>query len=96
MICMLFIGYCYGIRFKRRLCEEVGLNLAYRWSCRLDLTDAVPDHSTFSKNHHGRFRDCDLLRQVFEPERARGITEDLVSSRRFGADASLIKADASR
>lgn len=66
MIRMLLVGYCYGIRSERRLCEEVGLNLAYRWFCRLDLTDAVPDHSTFSKNRHGRFRDCDLLRQVFE------------------------------
>jgi transposase len=48
------------------LCEEVSLNLAYRWFCRLDLDDAVPDHSSFSKNRHGRFRDSDLLRGVFE------------------------------
>lgn len=52
MIRMLLVSYCYGIRSERRLCEEVGLNLAYRWFCRLDLTDAVPDHSTFSKNRH--------------------------------------------
>ena len=96
MIRMLLVGYCYGIRSERRLCEEVGLNLAYRWICRLDLTDLVPDHSTFSKNRHGRFRDCDLLRQVFEAVLARCIAEGLVGGRLFGADASLIKADASR
>jgi transposase len=28
---MLIVGYCYGIRSERRLCEEVSLNLAYRW-----------------------------------------------------------------
>jgi transposase len=28
---MLIIGYCYGIRSERKLCEEVALNLAYRW-----------------------------------------------------------------
>lgn len=50
MIRMLIVGYAFGIRSERRLCEEVHLNLAYRWFCRLDLTDAVPDHSTFSKN----------------------------------------------
>ena len=61
MIRMLLVGYCFGIRSERRLCEEVHLNLAYRWFCRLDLADRVPDHSTFSKNRHGRFRDCDLL-----------------------------------
>jgi transposase len=66
LIRMLIIGYCYGIRSERRLCEEVALNLAYRWFCRLDLDDDVPDHSTFSKNRHGRFRESDVLRHVFE------------------------------
>ena len=46
MICMLLVGYCLGIRSERRLCEEVHLNLAYRWFCRLGLEDKVPDHST--------------------------------------------------
>ena len=50
MIRMLIAGYCFGIRSERRLCEEVHLNLAYRWFCRLGLDGAVPDHSTFSKN----------------------------------------------
>jgi len=27
---MLLVGYCYGIRSERRLCEEVNFNLAYR------------------------------------------------------------------
>ena len=31
MIRMLIVGYCFGIRSERRLCEEVYLNLAYRW-----------------------------------------------------------------
>ena len=44
---MLLVGYCFGIRSERRLCEEVHLNLAYRWFCRLDLSDPVPNHSTF-------------------------------------------------
>src|ERR1700704_1497436 len=66
MMRMLMIGYCYGIRFERKLCEEVELNLAYRWFCRLGLDDKVPDHSTFSVNRHGRFRDSDIFRQLFE------------------------------
>jgi transposase len=47
---MLLVGYCYGIRSERWLCEEVDLNLAYRWFCRLGLDGEMPDHSTFSKN----------------------------------------------
>jgi transposase len=66
MIRMLIVGYGFGIRSERRLCEEVHLNLAYRWFCRLGLDGGVPDHSTFSKNRHGRFRESDLLRKLFE------------------------------
>ncbi len=78
MIRMLIVGYCFGIRSERRLCDEVHLNLAYRWFCRLGLDGDVPDHSTFSKNRHGRFRDSDLLRRVFETVLARCIEEGLV------------------
>src|SRR3974390_127348 len=66
MIRMLIVGYCYGIRFDRKLCEEGKLHLAYRWFCRLQLDDEVSDHSTFSVNRHGRFRNSDIFRQVFE------------------------------
>jgi transposase len=96
LIRMLIIGYCYGIRSERRLCEEVHLNLAYRWFCRLGLAGEVPDHSTFSKNRHGRFRDSDLLRQVFETVLRRCLKEGLVGGDGFAVDGSLIKADASR
>jgi transposase len=96
MIRMLLIGYCLGIRSERRLCEEVHLNLAYRWFCRLGLDGAVPDHSTFSKNRHGRFRDSDLLRDLFEMTVTRCIEEGLVGGEGFAVDASLIKADANR
>ena len=77
MIRMLIVGYCCGIRSERRLCEEVHLNLAYRWFCRLGLEGDVPDHSTFSKNRHGRFRDSDLLRELFETTVRRCIEEGL-------------------
>jgi transposase len=96
MIRMLLIGYCFGIRSERRLCEEVHLNLAYRWFCQLGLDGAVPDHSTFSKNRHGRFRESDLFRRVFETVLRRCIQERLVGGEGFAVDASLIKADANR
>jgi transposase len=96
MIRMLLVGYCFGIRSERRLCEEVHLNLAYRWFCRLDLDDAVPDHSTFSKNRHGRFRQSDTLRHVFETVLRRCMSEGLVGGEGFAADASFIRADANR
>ena len=96
LIRMLVVGYCFGIRSERQLCEEVHLNLAYRWFCRLGLEDKVPDHSTFSKNRHGRFRDNDTLRFVFEKVLARCLEEGLVGGEGFAVDASVVRADASR
>jgi transposase len=93
---MLIVGYCFGIRSERRLCEEVHLNLAYRWFCRLGLDGDVPDHSTFSKNRHGRFRESDLLRQLFETVVRRCMAEGLVGGEGFAVDASLIAVDTNR
>jgi transposase len=96
MLRMLIVGYCYGIRFERRLCEEVDLHLAYRWFCRLDLDDEVPDHSTFSVNRHGRFRDSDIFRQLFEAVVFACMNAGLVKGEGFAVDASVMEANASR
>jgi transposase len=96
MIRMLLIGYCFGIRSERRLCEEVHLNLAYRWFCRLGLEGAVPDHSTFSKTRHGRFRESELFRRVFEEVVRACMKTGLVGGEGFAIDASVIEADATR
>jgi transposase len=96
MIRMLLIGYCLGIRSERQLCEEVKLNLAYRWFCKLSISDPVPDHSTFSKNRHGRFRESEAFRYVFEQVLERCIEAGLIGGEGFAVDASVVKADASR
>src|SRR5665647_3055560 len=96
MLRMLIVGYCFGIRSERRLCEEVHLNLAYRWFCRLGLDGKVPDHSTFSRNRHGRFRQSDILRHLFETVVERCLREGLVGGEGFAVDASLIAADANK
>ena len=96
MIRMLLVGYCYSIRSERQLCQEVEFNLAYRWFCRLGLEDRVPDHSTFSVNRHGRFRESDVLRTVFEDVVSGCMKAGLVGGEGFAVDASVIEADASR
>jgi len=96
MVRMLLVGYCFGIRSERRLCEEVHLNLAYRWFCHHGLEDNVPDHSSFSKNRHGGFRESDVFRHVFEGVVRRCMAEVLVRGEGFAIDASVVKADANR
>ncbi len=82
MIRMFIVGYCFGIRSERRLCEEVQLNLAYRWFCRPGLEDAVPEHSTFSKNRHGRFRASGTFRRLFDEVVRSCMAAGLVKRRR--------------
>src|SRR6202007_1151839 len=96
LIRMLIVGYCYGIRSERQLCQEVELHLAYRWFCKLGLDDPVPDHSTFSVNRHGLFPASDTLRQVFEVVVRACMNAGLVKGEGFAADASVMEADASR
>ena len=93
---MLIVGYCFGIRSERRLCEEVHLNLAYRWFCRLGLDGDVPDHSRSRRTGmavSARAICCDAF---FEMALQRCIAEGLVGGEAFAIDASLIKADANR
>src|SRR3954453_1979010 len=96
MMRMLIVGYCMGIRSERRLWGEIHLNLAYRWFCDLGLDGRVPDHSTFSRNRHGRFRQSDILRHLFETVVERCLREGLVGGEGFAVDASLIAADANK
>ena len=92
---MLIVGYCYGIRSERRLCEEVALNLAYRWFCRLDLEDEVPIIRASPRTGMAGFAtaiSCDLcssvslgfaLRQAWS--RATGSRSTRASSKRMQA-----------
>jgi transposase len=96
MIRMLLVGYCYGIRSERRLCQEIELHLAYRWFCKLDLDDAIPHHSTFSANRLGRFCDSDVLRHIFERVVWSAMAMGLVKGEGFAVDASVLEANASR
>lgn len=96
MIRILIVGYFFGIRSETRLCQEVHLNLAYRWFCRLGLEGRVPDRSTFSKNRHGRFAEGDILRRVFEMVVGQCMDAGLVGGVGALVDGSTVEADANR
>jgi len=90
---MQLIGYLFGITSDRRLCEEVQLNLAYRWFCQLGFTDAVPDHSSFTRirDRFGVKRYQAIFDRLLQQLRAQGIAR----GRRVMVDATLVEADAS-
>ena len=93
---LLLVGYLYGITSERRLLEEVRMHLAYRWFTRLDFEQEIPDHSTFSKNRHGRFRQSGVFREVFEEIVRRCLEAGLVAGKNLAVDGTLVRADASR
>ena len=88
----LLLQIFFSIRSERLLVERIDYDLLFRWFVGLGMDDPVWNHSTFSKNRHGRFRDCDLFRLFFEDVLARCIQEGLVGGAAFGVDASLIAA----
>ena len=96
LIRMLLVGYLYGVRSERRLCEDVDLNLAFRWFCRLGLDGSVPDHSTFTKNRHGRFRESGLMRELFERVVEQCLATGLAGTEHVVVDGSHVKADANK
>ena len=95
LIRMMLIGYLYGIISERRLCQEIHLNLAYRWFCGFSLEDKIPDHSTFSKNRHGRFSGSNLFRELFYTSVEQAHSYGLVRGKHVTVDATTIEADAS-
>jgi transposase len=92
---LLLVGYLHGITSERRLIEEVRMHLAYRWFSRLGFERQIPDHSTFSKNRHGRFRGVGIFLEVFEEIVRRCLKAGLVEGKRLSVDGTLVTANAS-
>jgi transposase len=92
---LLLVGYLYGITSERRLVEEVRMHLAYRWFTRLGFEQEIPDHSTFSKNRHGRFRNSGIFLEVFEEIVRRCLEAGLVEGKRLTVDGTVVTANAS-
>lgn len=90
MMRMLLVGYLFGITSERRLCDEVGMHLGYRWFVGLALEDKVPDHSTFSKNRHGRFKESGIYGQIFDHIVLQCVEKGLVSGKHLTVDSKYL------
>jgi transposase len=93
---MLLIGYLYNVDSERELEQEVNLNIAYRWFLGLDLTDTVPDHSTFSQNRRRRFKDSTVFQEIFDHIIKLCIEKGLVTGEVIVTDSTHIKASAAK
>lgn len=90
---MQIISYLYGIASERQLCEEIQVNLAYRWFLGYSLEEQIPDHSTLSKI---RLRlGEESYREIFEGIVEMCMQQGLVAGRQIISDATYIQANAS-
>ena len=62
---IIFIQYMFGIKSMRQTIKEIEVNIAYRWFIGYDFYEAIPNHSTFSKNYERRFANTDIFEKIF-------------------------------
>src|SRR5512147_2426157 len=91
---ILLIGYLYGITSERRLVEELRMHLAWRWFTGIGFDQEIPNHSTFSKNRHGRFQESKLFQELFERIVDQCMRTGLVNGEHMSVDGSFIQANA--
>jgi transposase len=90
---MLLLGALHDLS-DRELCEEVAMHVGFRWFCRLNLHDPVPDHSTLSKLKE-KWSEAGLFAQLFEAVLGQCAEAGLVSGRHVWVDGSEVRAHAS-
>jgi len=90
---MLIVKHLYGIDSDRQLCQEIQVNLAYRWFCRLSMEDTIPDHSSIGKirNRLGK----EIFEKAFHTILDQCREVGLIKGKQMVTDATLIKANAS-
>ena len=96
MFKMLLVGYLYGVKSERRLVQEFQLNIAYRWFCGFELTDKIPDHSTFSKTRQRKWNESCLFQKVFLEIIRRCVKSGLVDGKEMAADGTYLPANVSK
>ncbi len=93
---ILLIGYLYGITSERKLLAELRMHLAWRWFTGLGFDQEIPDHSTFSKNRHGRFQESKLFEELFEQIVLQCVEVGLVQGQHLSVDGSFVEANAAK
>lgn len=89
----LLLMALYSIRSERQLCEQVDLNLLFRWFLDMQPSDEAFDATTFTKNRQ-RLETHGLTNAFFAAVVAEAIAKELCSEH-FSVDGTLIESFAS-
>ena len=93
---MIFINYCFGINSMRKTCEEIKVNLAYRWFLGISLEEAVPNYSTWSQNYIRRYGDSEVFDEIFNHILKQAIENGYVDMTTVFGDSTHQKASANK
>lgn len=91
---MLFINYTFGINSMRKTCEEIKVNMAYRWFLGISVYEEVPNYSTWSKNYQRRYKDSKVFDQIFNHIIRHGIDNGFIDTTTIFGDGTHRKANA--
>ena len=90
---MMLLGYLFDLS-EVRLCDEVRMHMGYRWFCRLQPSDKVPDRTTLVKLRNHKWQQ-DMWLKILEHTVKQCIEVGLVSGRHVAIDGTKIRADVS-
>lgn len=93
---MMFINIIFGYHSMRKTCEDIKVNLAYRWFLGLGFEDTVPDHSTFSQNYRRKFKDNNVSIRIFEAVIDQLISNGVIDPSVLFIDGTHVKANANK
>ena len=91
---MIFINYTFGINSMRKTCEEIKVNIAYRWFLGISIYEDVPNYSTWSKNYQRRYKDSEVFDQIFNHIIRHGIDNGFIDATTVFGDGTHRKANA--
>ena len=91
---MIFINYTFGINSMRKTCEEIKVNIVYRWFLGISIYEDVPNYSTWSKNYQRRYKDSEVFDQIFNHIIRHGIDNGFIDATTVFGDGTHRKANA--
>lgn len=93
---MIFINKLFGINSMRKTCEEIEVNLAYRWFLGISMDERVPNYSTWSQNYIRRYNDSDVFEKIFDKIIEDCIKRKFIDTTTLFGDSSHQKAHANK
>ena len=93
---MILINYCFGYNSMRKTCREIEVNVAYRWFLGYEISEAVPNYSTWSQNYLRRYGDSGIFDAIFDRVLQEAMDCHFVKLDTVFGDGTHMKANANR